>query len=192
GRIIGKGTYGSVDIVENRVTKQLYARKRCQLSPDNLSGLKPFQREVKIMKMVAHRHVVRLVSAYVQDSCLNIVMSPLAQGTLRQYLDLPTMPQGSAPRIRSWVGCLSSALSYLHANRIRHADIKPQNLLVKESDVYISDFGISRIVSEPDSTSSSISPMTPMYAAPEIAQHQPHGRKADVFSLGCVVFEMLT
>ncbi|OCK78055.1 kinase-like protein, partial [Lepidopterella palustris CBS 459.81] len=150
-----------------------------------------FHQEVEIMKRMSHPHIVRFVAAYEQNSSLSLVMSPVAQSTLKHYLDIPNGQSRNQSRIHKWTGCLSSALSYIHGSRIRHADIKPQNILLREEDVYISDFGISRVVSEPDSDSESISPMTPLYAALEIAERHLHGRKADVFSLGCVFVEML-
>ncbi|KAF2117605.1 kinase-like domain-containing protein, partial [Lophiotrema nucula] len=87
---------------------------------------------------------------------------------------------------------LSSALAYIHSQRIRHADVKPANILLRGQDLFISDFGISRLVSEPDSTSSSNCPSTPLYSPLEISEQRVHGRKADVFSLGCVVLELLS
>ena len=181
---LGRGAYGSVDVVQQCYTGQVFARKRSRITS--------FHREVEITKRLKHPHIIQFVAAYTQNSSLNLIISPVAESTLRDYLDCPGGQEGSESRIHRWVGCLSSALSYIHASRIRHADIKPQNILLRDSEVFISDFGISRLVSEPDSTSSSNSPMTPLYAAIEIAEHLPHGRSADVFSLGCVFAEMLT
>ena len=181
---LGRGAYGSVDVVQQCYTGQVFARKRSRITS--------FHREVEITKRLKHPHIIQFVAAYTQNSSLNLIISPVAESTLRDYLDFPGGQEESKSRIHRWVGCLSSALSYIHASRIRHADIKPQNILLRDWEVLISDFGISRLVSEPDSTSSSNSPMTPLYAAMEIAEHLPHGRNADVFSLGCVFAEMLT
>ncbi|XTI89863.1 kinase-like domain-containing protein, partial [Cenococcum geophilum] len=181
---LGRGAYGSVDVVQQCYTGQVFARKRSRTTS--------FHREVEITKRLKHPHIIQFVAAYTQNSSLNLIISPVAESTLRDYLDFPGDQKESESQIHRWVGCLSSALSYIHASRIRHADIKPQNILLRDSEVFISDFGISRLVSEPDSTSSSNSPMTPLYAAMEIAEHLPHGRNADVFSLGCVFAEMLT
>ena len=181
---LGRGAYGSVDVVQQCYTGQVFARKRSRITS--------FHREVEITKRLKHPHIIQFVAAYTQNSSLNLIISPVAESTLRDYLDFPGGQEESESQIHRWVGCLSSALSYIHASRIRHADIKPQNILLRDSEVFISDFGISRLVSEPDSTSSSNSPMTPLYAAMEIAEHLPHGRNADVFSLGCVFAEMLT
>ncbi|KAF2202467.1 kinase-like protein, partial [Delitschia confertaspora ATCC 74209] len=156
------------------------------------SHISSFQKEVEILKMVDHPHIIKYITAYHQNASLNLIMSPVAQSTVKEYLASSGPIRNDFSRIQKWICCLSSALSHIHSRKIRHADIKPSNILIRDEDIFISDFGISRIVSEPDSTSSSISPSTPFYAAIEIATRQRHGRKADVFSFGCVVVELLT
>ncbi|KAF2269233.1 hypothetical protein CC78DRAFT_612685 [Lojkania enalia] len=181
---LGNGSHGSVDTVQEYESGRVFARKR--------SGHKTFPREVEIMKNLHHPHVVQFVAAYTQDSLLNLIMSPVAEFTLGELLTRSNTIASDIDRTFAWIGCLSSALAYIHSRRIRHADIKPHNILVRGHNVFISDFGISRLVSEPDSTSSSNSPSTPLYAPLEISEHLPHGRKADIFSLGCVVLEVLS
>ncbi|KAF2740725.1 kinase-like protein, partial [Polyplosphaeria fusca] len=182
---LGRGAHGFVDTVQEYKTGKLFARKQ--------SGHGSLCREVKILRRLSHPHIVRFVAAYVVNSSLNLIISPVAQSTLQHYLSGPIDVRASSKPIHAWIGCLSSALAYIHSQRIRHADIKPHNILIQgEHEVFISDFGVSRVVSESDSTSSSISPLTPLYAPLEIKEHLPHGRKADIFSLGCVVLELLT
>lgn len=152
-----------------------------------------FFREIEILRSLSHPHIVKFVAAYRQNSSLHLVMSPIAQLTLQDwFLVAPDKDEYDLHRAHTWIGCLSSALSYIHSKNIRHADLSPKNILLKGSEIFITDFGISRPVSESDSTSSSISPSTPLYAPLEIAEHLPHGRKADIFSLGCVVLEVLS
>ena len=182
--LLGHGAHGFVDTVQQYVTGKVYARKR--------SNTASFPMEVETLKKMNHPHIVKYISAYIQNASLNLIMSPVAQSTLKERLAISANIQDDGIRLRKWIGCLSSALAYIHTKRIRHADIKPYNILVRDSDVFITDFGISRVVSETDSTSSSVSPSTPFYAAKEIAERLRHGRKADVFSLGCVFLEILT
>jgi serine/threonine protein kinase len=183
---LGRGSHGFVDTVQNHVTGRLYARKT--------SSHKSFPQEIEIIKRLSHPHVIRFISAYLQDGLPKLIMSPVAQSTLGDWLEGPRSDANNASRVQAWIGCLSSALKHVHSEHIRHADVKPQNLLIRGSDIFITDFGISRVVSEPDSSSSSVSPSTPLYAPMEITEHETHvhGRKADVFSLGCVVLEMLS
>ena len=109
----------------------------------------------------------------------------------KEFLDAPSLYPRGQTKLPNWFGCLASGLEYIHSNYIRHADIKPANILVSSSSgILFADFGISRELTDAATTTASVSPMTPMYAAPEVANHQRHGRKADIFSLGLVFLEM--
>jgi serine/threonine protein kinase len=82
---------------------------------------------------------------------------------------------------------------YLHENRIRHKDIKPQNVLVKGYQVFLTDFGISLDWSELNqSTTSGPAIRTLHYCAPEVADFMPRNSLSDVWSLGCVFLEIWT
>lgn len=98
-----------------------------------------------------------------------------------------------AARARLWesYGCIASAMLYLHNNSIRHKDLKPLNILLSHDGLWITDFGHSTDFSEfSDSATSGGERGTLKYCAPEVAAFQRSGRSADVFSLGCVFFEM--
>lgn len=93
--------------------------------------------------------------------------------------------------LRTYFGCLASALSYLHARQIRHRDIKPPNILVKKDRVYLADFGIALDWSEMTrGTTTADTAKSPIYCAPEVARSEPRGASADIWSLGCVFAEM--
>lgn len=192
GRILGQGSHAVVEQIKLGNGDEL-ALKR--VKPTDAAAIASFEREVHILgklRCSEHPNVVRLETAWRDQSSLNMALRPVANSDLQEYLHSSEPPQ-DPERVLKWVGHLASALRHLHKNRIRHADIKPANILLEDSKLFISDFSISReVVSEPDSTSSSTSPSTPMYAAPEIALVQRHGRKADVFSLGCVYLELVT
>ncbi|KAH7403083.1 kinase-like domain-containing protein, partial [Cadophora sp. MPI-SDFR-AT-0126] len=82
-------------------------------------------------------------------------------------------------------------MTYIHAQRIRHKDIKPTNILVKDDNILIADFGLSkRFSDETTETRSTAGFKTPGYCAPEVAAHEPRSRASDIFSLGCVFAEM--
>jgi serine/threonine protein kinase len=98
------------------------------------------------------------------------------------------------------IGCLTSAMSYVHSQTTKHMDIKPQNILVKRTDsdlhswrVYLADFGLSRtFTSDDQSQTDGPTSRTPRYCAPEVFHYKQRGRSADIFSLGCVFSEILT
>ncbi|UPX19107.1 uncharacterized protein EKO05_0009380 [Ascochyta rabiei] len=88
--------------------------------------------------------------------------------------------------------CLTSAVAYLHEKNIRHKDIKPSNVLLSPHGMWLTDFGTAKDFTKSlTSTSESRERGTLRYCAPEVAQYEPSGRSADIFSLGCVFLEFL-
>ena len=91
------------------------------------------------------------------------------------------------PQIQNITSQLVSALHYIHANRILHRDMKPQNILLcKDGKVKLCDFGFARAMSTSTLVLTSIKG-TPLYMAPEIVQERPYDHTADLWSLGCIV-----
>jgi serine/threonine protein kinase len=95
--------------------------------------------------------------------------------------------------LRQAFGCLCSAVQYLHSQSCRHKDIKPANILLKNGEVFITDFGTARDWSEGGraTTTGMTGPYTPAYAAPEVAEWEARNEAADIWSLGCVYLDML-
>ena len=120
-------------------------------------------------------------------------MSPVADGNMANFYDHCAEDPDKLKLLRGFYGCLASGLSYLHNTKIRHRDIKPENILVKGSDVYLTDFGISLDwESFSRSTTTDDSGKTWIYCAPEVAFYQKRNSSSDVWSLGCVYLEMST
>jgi len=118
-------------------------------------------------------------------------MAPVADHDLSVFYQSATI--GKTPLLRSFFGCLAGALDSLHKVKIRHRDIKPQNILVKGSHVYLTDFGISLAWENLSrSTTTEDTAKSPLYCAPEVARWEKRNTSADIWSLGCVFIEMLT
>ena len=122
-----------------------------------------------------------------------IIMLPVADMNLQTFLEKADIDNTSRSFLRPFFGCLTSALSYLHDNRIRHKDIKPSNVLIKHDQVYLTDFGTSLDWSGCDnSTTVTAPPTTPRYCAPEVMAFVERNTSSDIWSLGCVFLEMWT
>ncbi|KAF1962110.1 kinase-like protein [Byssothecium circinans] len=164
------------------------------LPRDRAKRLASLEQEVRIMASLSHRHVVRLHATYTLKNDFAMIMSPKADATLRDYLELNPRPDQNSP-VYHWFGCLASTFAYLHAQtrKIRHRDVKPTNILVKGSQIFVSDFGISKDMwDDLTSTSGPVDARSWMYCAPEVAAEDTRGRSSDIFSLGCVFLEMAT
>ncbi len=94
--------------------------------------------------------------------------------------------------VLSWFAQAVAAVSYLHMSGLVHRDIKTSNLLLDANDnVLLCDFGIACRVGEPRKNHKSVTVGTPMYMAPEIVEGSNGDEKADIWSLGCVLYELL-
>jgi len=111
-------------------------------------SLAPLQ-EVEIMQKLDHPHIVRFIAAYYEHErrSLNILMTPVAQCNLRDFLSDPVRWEDRKDHLPRWYISLASALSYLHSMLVRHKDIKPANILVNGCNVLLSDFGASKAFS---------------------------------------------
>jgi len=193
---LGQGTYGQVSKVRETTTGVSYARKAIKIiDPASKSRIeKEVKNEVAIMQKLRHHHIASVQFHVFEGGIYNIFMLPVAECDLRQFLrrciDTDYPPKDIA-HLTSWFGCLISALVYAHSRHIKHEDIKPANILIKDYQPYLADFGCAKDFSGWDSSTSKdhFSFGTPVYWAPE---SQPRGRGADVFSLGCVFSEILT
>jgi serine/threonine protein kinase len=126
-----------------------------------------FEAETSALKRLSHRHIVELVGSYTDPRWVGLIMLPVADCNLDTYLKAAGDEERS--NIRGFYGCLANALLYLHANQIRHKDIKPQNVLIHGTNVLLTDFGISRDWSDlgKSTTIGTIKAFSPKYSSPE-------------------------
>jgi serine/threonine protein kinase len=193
---LGKGGYGYVDRVVSTISHQEYARKlipRGRTFKKNKQVLRDFTKELSNLKRLCHKHLVELVGSYTDKRFVALIMLPVADTNLQSFMERPDLEERARSFLRPFFGCLTSALSYLHDNRIRHKDIKPSNILIKNDQVYFTDFGTSLDWSGRDnSVTETASPTTPRYCAPEVMAYIERNTASDIWSFGCVFLEMWT
>jgi ankyrin repeat protein/tRNA A-37 threonylcarbamoyl transferase component Bud32 len=166
--------------------------------------------EVEHLQKLRHAHIIQLIGSYVQGKTFAILLYPVADCNLSTFMeDITQALTARSMNVRDYLAilslerffrCLLHALRFIHDNTIKHMDIKPANILVKEHQrydygyqVYIADFGISRSFSQFDhSQTDSDTAKSPIYCAPEVHQGAKRGRSADIFSTGCVFLDMYT
>jgi serine/threonine protein kinase len=192
-RGLGQGGYGTVDEVVSS-PKETYARKTIrarQASHNTTSYISQLRNELRILKKLNHPHLIKLVGYYTTQTSFYIIMSPVADVNLADYIR-QYIPAASSQRnsFLKWMSCLASAVAYLHDEKIQHRDIKPQNVLVKGQDVFLTDLGNAKLLLDPENVSAGKMIITPMYCAPETMSEGFQDCKADIFSLGCVFTEM--
>ncbi len=157
-------------------------------------GAERFEREIRLAARLQHPHILGLYDSGAENGLLYYVMPFVKGESLRDRLAREGMlPVEDAIRITLEV---CGALGYAHEHGIVHRDIKPENILLSGDHALVADFGIARAVGEAGSggqklTQTGMSLGTPVYMAPEQATGEAVGPTADLYSLGCVLYEML-
>ncbi|XP_030010080.1 serine/threonine-protein kinase 36 [Sphaeramia orbicularis] len=187
--LVGEGSFGRVHKGRKKLNGQIVALKfmpKVGRSEKELQGLK---REIEIMRNLQHPHIVQLFDSFETETEV-VVVTEYAEGQLFQILE----DDGSFPesRVREIACQLVSALYYLHSHRILHRDMKPQNILLgKNGVVKLCDFGFARAMSVSTLVLTSIKG-TPLYMSPELVEEKPYDHTADLWSLGCILYELHT
>ncbi|HEV8613829.1 MAG TPA: protein kinase, partial [Gemmatimonadales bacterium] len=155
-------------------------------------GAERFLREIKMAAGLTHPHILPVYDSGEAGGMLFYVMPNMEGRSLRERLEAEKqLPLDEALRITREV---ATALDYAHRNRVVHRDIKPENILFQEGNAMVADFGIGKALSDASGvTQTGLAIGTPAYMSPEQAsgEHEIDGR-SDIYSLGCVLFEMLT
>jgi len=184
---LGTGKKGIVDVVISRRTARPFARKRLKRglsAPADAKILEEFEREIQALKRLCHNHIVKLVGSYTDSRNVGLIMTPVADLNLEEFLADPKLDAVLRKRrLRPFFGCLATALSYLHDKDVRHNDIKPRNILVKDFGVYLTDFGIAKSWDEnmQSTTLGNHEGYTKRYCPPELV----HGHQVSIPEYGC-------
>jgi len=173
--VIGHGAYATVYRAGGMAVKRIERRKV------NIAQL---ERELEVHRRLDHANIVKLHRAEWQPTTVDLYLE-LCDTDLGQLL----RSQGALPtaRVRAYLSQIVAALKYLQRCNIVHRDLKPPNILLKQDQVKLSDFGLSRELSDLAATVCG----SPLYMAPEILFRQQYSSNSDLWSLGCVLYEML-
>jgi tetratricopeptide (TPR) repeat protein len=155
-------------------------------------GFERFRREIGIAANLSHPHIVPLYDSGESNGRLYYVM-PLVEGvTLRAALREGT--RFSTERALKVVTDVAEALAYAHQRGLVHRDIKPSNIILTSDHAVVTDFGVATVLDDADPTITTVGSVigTPGYMSPEQATGEDEiDARADIYSLGCVTYEML-
>uniref|UniRef100_A0A7S1QPG5 non-specific serine/threonine protein kinase n=1 Tax=Neobodo designis TaxID=312471 RepID=A0A7S1QPG5_NEODS len=185
--LIGEGGFGKVYRARRRGTGLVVAMKFIVKKGKNEKELRSLRQEIDILTSLNHDNIVMLLDAFETQTEFVVVME-YAKGELFEVLeDDRSLPE---EQVRGIAKQLVRALQYLHSKRIIHRDMKPQNILVgRNGTVKLCDFGFARAMSCNTMVLTSIKG-TPLYMAPELVQEQSYTHTADLWSLGCILYEL--
>ena len=186
---LGFGATSRVDKARDKIIGRTVAIKTLVHSFGAAPQQKQFLREAQIVGQLSHPAIVNLFDVGVEETGIAyLVMEHIDGRTLQQVLSESPVPW---PRACAWAADLASALGRAHQCGIIHGDVKPANIMVTEDGhVKLSDFGIARFATQVSGSGRIMG--TPAYLAPEQILGEPHSSKSDLFSLGIVLYQMLT
>ncbi|KAL0923486.1 hypothetical protein M5K25_007545 [Dendrobium thyrsiflorum] len=149
-----------------------------------------FAQEVHIMRKVRHKNVVQFIGACTKPPRLFIVTEFMPGGSVYDYLHKQKGVFRFSSLLRVAID-VSNGMNYLHQNNIIHRDLKTANLLMDENEVVkVADFGVARFKTQSGNMTAETG--TYRWMAPEVIEHRPYDHKADVYSFGIMMWELLT
>ena len=192
--VIGKGKFGVVNLGIHRKTGQQVAIKI--LNKENIKTLEDkelVQIEIGILKLCHHPNIVRLLDHLENTDYIYIVTEFIEGGTLGQYFKKKKF-NFSERQAMNIMSQLASGVKYLHQYGIVHRDLKPDNIMITQQNEYgvikIMDFGLSKIVSPHEKMVDGYGTLS--YVAPEVLLRTPYNKEVDIWSMGVILFYMLS
>ena len=193
-KIVGKGSFGHAVLVQSIFDRKLYIMKIIDVSRMERKQKEEALNEVHVLKAMRHPYIVTYRESFMDKRCLCIVMDYADGGDMYgKIANQKKIGKGfSESSILDWFVQICLAIKHMHDRKILHRDLKTQNVfLTAKNEVKIGDFGISRVLQHTyDCAQTAIG--TPYYLSPEICQEKPYNQNSDIWSLGCILYEMVT
>ena len=193
GENLGSGSYGKVCIVTRKSDKEIFAMKRVKLSKLNTKEREHAVNEIRILYSLNNKNIIGYEEAFYDDESetLNIIMEYADDGDLETKIKELSKKKLFFDENTIWNILIQIlfGLKYLHDNKIIHRDLKSANIfLTKNGIVKIGDLNVSKVLNQNKMAQTKTG--TPYYSAPEIWENKSYDNKIDIWSVGCIIYEM--
>ncbi|XP_048151407.1 serine/threonine-protein kinase Nek3 isoform X3 [Corvus hawaiiensis] len=190
-KVLGEGSFGRALLVHHKISDQKYVMKEIRL-PMSSSGVENSRKEAVLLAKMKHPNVVAFKESFEADGHLYIVMEYCDNGDLMQKIKHQGGNFFPEDTILHWFVQMCLAVKHIHDKRVLHRDIKSKNVFLTQSGkVKLGDFGSARLLAHPMSYACTYVG-TPYYVPPEIWESLPYNNKSDIWSLGCILYELCT
>ncbi|KAJ8265410.1 hypothetical protein COCON_G00145090 [Conger conger] len=192
-KVVGKGSYGEVNLVKHKTEAKQYVVKKLNLRTSSKRERRAAEQEAQLLSQLRHPNIVTYRESWEGEDCqLYIVMGFCEGGDLYHRLRQQKGELLHERQVVEWFVQIAMALQYLHEKHILHRDLKTQNIfLTKTNIIKVGDLGIARVLENQNDMASTLIG-TPYYMSPELFSNKPYNYKSDVWALGCCVYEMAT
>jgi len=194
-RLLGRGASGEVWQVHEPNSGRVLALKQIDLSRMCAKEVELAKQEARLLWKLSHPHIVQYVDMSVDRLTLNLVMEYVSGGDLQGLIASRRETHTLVPESNIWCWFLqiASAIQYLHHRRVLHRDVKPANILLTSNHdrALLGDLGVARVLAH--AKAQAVTRIgTPAYLAPELWLGRQYSFAADIYSLGCTVYELAT
>nr|XP_047924264.1 serine/threonine-protein kinase Nek5 isoform X3 [Anser cygnoides] len=194
---IGEGSYGKIFLAKGKVDNEQCVIKEIDLTKMPVKEKEASQKEVILLAKMKHANIVTFFASLQENNKLYIMMEYCDGGDLMKRINMQHGVLFDEDQILSWFVQISLGLKHIHDRKILHRDVKAQFLLCLQN-IFLSnngkiaklgDFGIARqLTNTMEFAYTCVG--TPYYLSPEICENRPYNNKTDIWSLGCVLYEL--
>ncbi|XP_027712714.1 serine/threonine-protein kinase Nek5 [Vombatus ursinus] len=192
-KMIGEGAFGRAFLAKGKMDNQQCVIKEINLTKMPHREKEASKKEVILLAKMKHPNIVKFFTSLQEMNKLYIVMEYCDGGDLMKRISRQHGVLFDEDQILGWFVQISLGLKHIHDRKILHRDIKTQNIFLSNNEMVakLGDFGIARVLNNTMELARTCVG-TPYYLSPEICQNKPYNNKTDIWSLGCVLYELCT
>ncbi|KAF6376549.1 NIMA related kinase 5 [Rhinolophus ferrumequinum] len=192
-KVIGEGAFGKAYLAKGKSDSKHCVIKEINFAKMPIQEKEASKKEVILLAKMKHPNIVTFFNSFQENNRLFIVMEYCDGGDLMKRINRQRGVLFSEDQVLSWFVQISLGLKHIHDRKILHRDIKTQNIFLSKNGMVakLGDFGIAKVLNNSMELARTCVG-TPYYLSPEICQNKPYNNKTDIWSLGCVLYELCT